>query len=143
MWDVGCGMWKQPECGYKKYWSIKMRYDELVVWQKSMALVINIYKITSKFPVNEKFCLINQIRRASISIPSNIAEGHGRKLTKVFINHISIAAGSLMELETQLNIALRLNYINKEEWDVFLKKSYEIGSMLNALRNSLKRKICQ
>jgi len=83
-----------------------MNYCELIVWQKAMDLVTEIYKITATFPSEERFGLSSQARRAAVSIPSNIAEGHGRKTSGAYLNYLSIAYGSLMELETQLQIAL-------------------------------------
>ena len=88
-----------------------MKYSELIVWQKAMDLVTEIYKITSTFPSDERFGLSSQARRAAVSIPSNIAEGHGRKATGAYVNHLSIAYGSLVELETQIQIAVRLNFV--------------------------------
>lgn len=114
-----------------------MKYNELVVWQKSMDLVTDVYKSTAEFPADERFGLISQIRRASVSIPSNIAEGHGRKSTGAYINHLSISHGSLMELETQLQIALRLNFIGNESFTTLQSQTAEIGKMLNALMKSL------
>ena len=84
---------------------------DLLVYQKSMDLVEEIYKISKTFPDDEKFGLINQMRRASVSIPSNIAEGAGRRSKKEFIQFLFIALGSLNELQTQLQIAQRLKYI--------------------------------
>ena len=92
-----------------------MKYSELVVWQKAMDLVTEIYKITATFPSDERFGLSSQARRAAVSIPSNIAEGHGRKSTGAYVNHLSIAYGSLMELETQIQIAVRLNFVTLDE----------------------------
>jgi len=114
-----------------------MNYSELVVWQKAMDLVTEIYKISSTFPSEERFGLSSQVRRAAVSVPSNIAEGHGRKATGAYLNHISIAYGSLMELETQIQIALRLDFINTENTSSLLDKTSEIGKMLNGLKKSL------
>ena len=114
-----------------------MKYSELVVWQKAMDLVTAIYKITSSFPADERFGLTSQVRRAAVSIPSNIAEGQGRKSTGAYINHLSIAYGSLMELETQIQIALRLNFVGAEETSILLIQTNEIGKMLSGLKNSL------
>ena len=91
-----------------------MKYSELVVWQKAMDLVTDIYKVTAMFPAEERYGLSSQARRAAVSIPSNIAEGHGRKYTVAYINHLSIAFGSLMELETQIQIAARLGFIGND-----------------------------
>jgi four helix bundle protein len=80
-------------------------YRELIVWQKAMKLVQSIYSLTKDFPKEEVYALTSQIRRAAVSIPSNIAEGQGRDSTKEFLHHLSIAYGSLMEVETQILIA--------------------------------------
>ena len=117
-----------------------MKYSELVVWQKAMDLVTEIYKITAKFPTEERFGLLSQARRAAVSIPSNIAEGHGRKSTGAYINHLSIAHGSLMELETQIQIALRLDFISTDETSVLLAQTNEIARMLSGLKKSLSAK---
>jgi four helix bundle protein len=117
-----------------------MNYSDLIVWQKAMDLVTEIYKITALFPNEERFGLSSQARRAAVSIPSNIAEGHGRKSTGAYLNHISISYGSLMELETQIQIALRLNFISTDELHRLLEKTNEIGKMLNGLKNSLASK---
>lgn len=114
-----------------------MKYSELVVWQKAMDLVTEIYKITGSFPIEERFGLSSQARRAAVSIPSNIAEGHGRKSTGAYLNHLSIAYGSLMELETQLQIAYRLTFIQEENTVILLKQTNEIGKMLSGLKKSL------
>src|SRR5215470_4196259 len=89
------------------------RYSELIAWQKAMDLVQAIYKATERFPKEEIYGLTSQIRRASVSVPSNIAEGQGRKSTNEFLHHLSIAYGSLMEVETQVLIAERLNYTER------------------------------
>ena len=100
-----------------------------------------IYDITRSLPVEEKFGLATQLQRAAVSIPSNIAEGHGRKSTKAFINHLSIANGSLMELETQLQIVNRLGYIETANLDSILLRTGELGRMLHGLQNSLYSKL--
>lgn len=114
-----------------------MKYSELIVWEKSMDLVTEIYKVTAQFPSEERFGLSSQARRAAVSIPSNIAEGHGRKLTGAYLNHLSIAFGSLMKLETQIQIAARLSYINESDARALLEKAEEIGKMLAGLKRSL------
>ena len=88
-------------------------YRELIVWQKAIVLVKEVYRGTSDFPKTEIYALTNQIRRAAISIPSNIAEGQGRNSTREFLHFLSVAQGSLMELETQVTIAERLGYFNQ------------------------------
>ncbi len=117
-----------------------MKYSDLSVWQKAMDLVTDIYKITAMFPSDERFGLSAQARRAAVSIPSNIAEGHGRKSTGAYINHISIAVGSLMELETQLQIAARLNFLAQNDVITLLIHTDEIGKMLSGLKKSLSAK---
>lgn len=113
-------------------------YKELIVWQKSIDLVKELYALSSTFPENEKFGLTSQIRRASISIPSNIAEGWGRFSRPNYIQFLRISRGSLFEVETQLIIAKELNYINDCETAEGLLK--EISSMLNSLIKKLENK---
>ncbi len=114
-----------------------MKYSDLVVWQKAMDLVTDIYRLTATFPNEEKFGLSSQARRAAVSIPSNIAEGHGRKASGAYLNHISIALGSLMELETQVQIALRLGFLSQDETSSLLTRTDEIGKMLSGLKKSI------
>ena len=113
-------------------------YRDLLIWQKSIALVTDVYKLTSKLPSEEKFGLQSQIRRAAVSIPSNIAEGHSRWYRKEFLHHLSISYGSLAELETQLLIAEELRFIKQDEVQSILEKTTEIGKMINGLRKKLK-----
>ena len=115
------------------------KYRELIVWQKSMDLVVNVYKTIDSLPNIERFALSDQIRRCSVSIPSNIAEGAGRNHTKEFIQFLSISLGSLYELQTQLEIALRVGYISDIE--KLNRQTLEIEKMLNALITSMKRNI--
>ena len=112
------------------------RYKDLKVWQKAVELTKLIYEITSTFPVEEKFGLTNQIRRASVSIPSNIAEGDGRNSSKEFIQFIAIATGSCYEVETQLIIAIELKYIKAAEES--FKLIEEIQKMLFTFSTKLK-----
>jgi four helix bundle protein len=115
-------------------------YRQLIAWQKAMELVKVVYEMTDRFPREELFCLTAQLRRSVVSVPSNIAEGQGRNSTKEFINHLSIAYGSLMETETQNLIAEMRNYVSAEESNMVMKKSAEVGRLLNGLSNSLTRK---
>ena len=117
-----------------------MKHSDLLVWQKAMDLVTDIYQVTAAFPSEERFGLSSQARRAAVSIPSNIAEGHGRKATGAYLNHLSIAYGSLMELETQTQIAVRLKFIAEDQASALLKQMNEIGKMLTGLKNSLSEK---
>ncbi|OGM05630.1 hypothetical protein A2125_00450 [Candidatus Woesebacteria bacterium GWB1_43_5] len=98
-------------------------YKELIVWQKSIKLVKEIYNVTKRFPKSELFALVDQIRRASVSIPSNIAEGYGRRSHKEYLQFYSIAYGSALEVETQLIISKELGFITQVEFD-------KVGSIL-------------
>jgi four helix bundle protein len=115
-------------------------YQDLIVWQKAMELVTKIYRVSNKFPRDEIFALTNQLRRAAISVPSNIAEGQGRSSTKEFVYFLGNAKGSLSEVETQLLIARNLDYISDEDLDSLLDLSAEAGRILNGLLTSLRGK---
>jgi len=115
-------------------------YRELIVWQKAMDLVERIYRVTAGLPREEVYGLTSQIRRAAISIPSNIAEGQGRHTTRDFLNFLSIAQGSLKEVETQVLIAERLAYINQAQTSKLVSLTEEVGRLISGLRNSLNRK---
>jgi four helix bundle protein len=108
-----------------------------MVWQKAMDLVTAVYQITASFPKEELYGLISQLRRAAVSIPSNIAEGQGRRGKAEFRHFLRQASGALMELETQVMIAERLCYISPESASHVLHGSAEVGRILNGLINSL------
>jgi len=112
-------------------------YSDLIVWQKAMDMVVSIYKATERFPREEVYGLTSQLRRAAVSVPSNIAEGQGRKSTNEFLHHLSFARGSLMEVETQLLLAERLSYLKPDEITHLLEITNEVGRLLNGLINSL------
>ena len=112
-------------------------YKDLVVWQKGIALAKLIYQVTASFPAEEKFGLISQMRRAAVSIPSNIAEGQARHGTGEFIQFISHAEGSAAELDTQLILAVELGFARKEGVIQAYECVDEIRRMLNALRRKL------
>jgi four helix bundle protein len=112
-------------------------YKDLIVWQKSMAMVKVIYRLTQVFPKEELYGLTNQLRRAAVSVPSNIAEGQARQGKAEFRNFLSIARGSLAEVETQLLIAQDLNYIDPTQLQEVLELHTEVGKMLNSLINKL------
>jgi four helix bundle protein len=112
-------------------------YRDLVVWQKSMALITGIYKITRDFPQDEMYGLVVQMRRCSVSIPSNIAEGYGRNSTPDYIRFLKIALGSLYELQTQLHISLNLSYLNNKTFNEQFELSREIERMLSSLIQKL------
>jgi len=112
-------------------------YQDLLVWQKGILLVKHIYKLTRDFPSEEKFGLTSQMRRAAVSIPSNIAEGQARHTTREFIQFISHAEGSNAELNTQLIIAVELDYCTKADARSAFELMGELKRMLNALRRKL------
>jgi four helix bundle protein len=112
-------------------------YKELTVWQKSIELVIEIYELTKKFPNEEIYGLTSQIRRASVSIPSNISEGFSRRHRKEYSQFIRIAFGSGAELETQIIISKKLKYANEKEYETIDSLLVEIMKMLNSLNSAL------
>ena len=112
-------------------------YRDLIAWQKAMDLVEHIYVATRNWPKAELYGLTNQVQRAAVSVPSNIAEGQGRTSTKEFLHHLSIARGSLFEVETQLLIAQRLSYLTKTDADRLLSEAGEISRLLSGLLRSL------
>ncbi|PYV83008.1 MAG: diversity-generating retroelement protein bAvd family protein [Acidobacteria bacterium] len=114
-------------------------YRDLKVWQKAMDLVVASYALTKRLPHTELYGLVSQIQRAAVSIPANIAEGHGREHLGDYLHHLSMANGSLMELETHLLVAVRLNYLNNEELDEMSGQTQEVGRMLAGLIRSLKK----
>ncbi len=113
-------------------------YKELEVWQKSVDLAVQSCRLTRRFPPDERFGLSAQIRGAATSVPANIAEGWGRGSTKEYIQFLTIARGSLTELETHTIIALKLQYLAKQDFETVQKQVEEIGKMLNGLIRALK-----
>jgi four helix bundle protein len=114
-----------------------MSHKDLLVWQRGMVLVETVYVKTAKFPVGEQWGLVSQMRRAAVSIPSNIAEGYGRQATGEYRHHLSIARGSLLELETQILLCQRLNYLETTEADPLLTEIDELSRMLATLVSKL------
>lgn len=114
-------------------------YQDLLVWQRAVDYVVFCYEITANFP-KEVYGLTSQLRRSAVSIPSNIAEGHGRNTRGEYIQFLGIARGSLKESETQISLASRLKYISNETSQNVLLKSKEVGILLGKLINSLKEK---
>ena len=108
-------------------------YKDLTVWQKSMSLVMEVYRFVKLLPTEERFALSDQMRRCSVSIPSNIAEGQARNSHKEFIRFLCIAQGSRAELETQIQICIRLNYITEQQSKVALQLCDEISRMIRTL----------
>ena len=111
-------------------------YRDLIAWQKAMDLVQELYRATARFPDEERFGLVSQARRAAVSIPSTIAEGHGRRSTGELLHHLSIARGSLCELETQILIAGRLSYLPESECQHLMDRMNELGRVLRGLARS-------
>lgn len=109
------------------------QYRELRVWHKAMDLVTETYRIVRLLPKEELYALSSQIRRSAVSIPSNIAEGSGRKATRDYCHFLKIAYGSLCELETQLILCCRLGYVKEENIQAAMQLSSETGRMLNAM----------
>jgi four helix bundle protein len=118
-------------------------YRELIAWQKAMDLVETIYRVTGTFPREEIYGLTSQIRRAAISIPSNIAEGNGRNTTRDYVHFLGVAYGSVKEVETQTLIAERLRYINSARSTELVTMTGEIARLISGVMNSLNRKISQ
>lgn len=108
-------------------------YRDLIAWQKAMDLATAIYRITESFPKKEQYGLTNQLRRAVVSISSNIAEGQGRGATRDFVRFLCMAKGSLQEVQTQVEIAHRLDFIKHEERETVLASSEEVAKLLNGL----------
>src|SRR5215813_6048249 len=115
-------------------------FRELQVWQRGMDLVVSVYRASDCFPKTEIYGLTSQPRRSAVSVPSNIAEGHTRASTKEYLNHISIAQASLAEVETQLEIAERLQYVDAAIVGPLITQSGILGKQLYALRNALVKK---
>jgi four helix bundle protein len=114
-------------------------YKDLIVWQKAMDLVAEVYRVTEGFPKREVYSLTDQVRRAAVSVPSNVAEGQAHFNKGEFLHFLRHATGSLAELETQLLIAERLQYASPREVEGLLKQVSEIGKLLNGLINSLRK----
>ena len=114
-------------------------HKKLIAWQKSMDLVVAIYDLTKAFPKDETYGLISQLRRAAVSVPSNIAEGAADRTTDQFRNFLSTAIGSLNEINTQLELALRVGYISQERHDIVQSVVDECLAVTFGLKRSLKR----
>ena len=133
-WRVVSGEWRE---GKNMNTQGKLKSDkDLLVWQKSMALVKDIYRLTRSFPQDEPFGLVSQLRRAAVSVPSNIAAGQSRHTSGEFVQFLSHAEGSLAELETQILIVVDLDF-SKEEANQALAPIEELQRMVNSLRQKL------
>ena len=115
-------------------------YRDLRVWQKAMDVVVESYRVGYLLPENETYGLASQIQRAALSIPANVAEGHGREYLGDYLHHLSVANGSLMELETHLHIEMRLSYLNTNEVERIWALTAEVGRLLSVLTKKLKEK---
>ena len=102
---------------------------------------MGVYRVSSAFPKTETYGLISQVRRAAVSVPSNIAEGHSRATTREYLNHVSMAQASLAEVQTQLEIACRLGFAHREQVAVLFEQSDILGKQLHTLREALQKKI--
>ncbi len=124
-------------------WAVKdlpiRTHRDLLVWQKAMSMVTDVYAASSEFPASEQFGLTSQVRRCAVSIPSNIAEGFGRHSTMDYIRFLRIAAGSLCELETQLEISMNLNYLNRRCAEKLWRSAREVERMLSSLIRGLEK----
>jgi four helix bundle protein len=120
---------------------MKRSHRDLLVWQEAMLLVEDVYRFTAVFPAQEQFGLVTQLRRAAVSVPSNIAEGFARATTKELLHFLSIAAGSLSELDTQVELALRLGL--RPSGEAPSKRIDDVAGQLMALSTSLKRRATQ
>ena len=112
-------------------------FRDLLVWQKAIALVTQVYVVTRSFPSEERYGLTSQIRRAAVSVPSNIAEGQGRNSRKEFLQFLGIARGSLQEVETQVRLAMRFHYLTGERGSAIVDAIAEVSRILNGLVSSL------
>lgn len=113
-------------------------YRDLLVWQKAKTLAVSVYRHTEKFPKSEMYGLTSQLRRASVSIPSNIAEGQGRLTPGEFQQFVGHARGSLLEVDTQLAIALDLGYLESAEYETLAREAYQVLGLINRLLESLR-----
>lgn len=115
-------------------------HRDLVVWQKAVSFVDRVYDMTEAFPKHELYGLSSQVRRASVSVPSNIAEGNGRGTTQDYIRSLNTSYGSLMEVDTQMHVAMRRSYITANDEAGLTEQLSEIARMLNGLISSLERR---
>jgi four helix bundle protein len=113
-------------------------FRDLLVWQKSMSLVTEVYKASANFPADETFGLTSQLRRCVVSIPSNIAEGFGRDTTNDYLRFLGIAKGSLYEAQTQIEIGRNLQFVEESRFDTLLEQSREIERMLTSMIRKIK-----
>lgn len=118
-------------------------FRDLLVWQKSMSLVTDVYKASASFPSDERFGLTSQLRRCVVSIPSNIAEGFGRDTTNDYLRFLGIAKGSLYEAQTQIEIGRNLQFIEDSRFHTLLEQAREIERMLTSMIRKLRSKVAE
>jgi four helix bundle protein len=116
-------------------------YRDLEVWQRAMELSRSVYSVTSRFPREELYGITSQMRRAAVSVPSNVAEGHARCSTKEFLHHLSMALGSLAELETQLILSESLGFVTPDDLNKLLSDSDALGKRMRSLMESLRKRV--
>ncbi len=114
-------------------------YRDLEVWKRAMDMVVAVYGVTGEFPAQEKYGLASQTQRAAVSVPANIAEGYARLHRGDYVHHLSMARGSLAELETHITLAVRLEYVPREKAVEIWNTTQEVGKMLTGLISSLRR----
>ena len=137
-------MWRVGSRGQVLGASVKIKhYRELSVWQKAMRLAKSVYEISSSFPKSETYGLSAQMRRCAISVASNIAEGHNRDSLREYLRFLSIAQGSLAELETQISLSQMCEYIDVPQEQIILQEADEIGKMLRGLQTKLSEKLLE
>ena len=139
VWGVGWGVWGVGS-GEKELMALQ-NYRDLEVWQKAMTLAEECYRVTKMFPKEELFGMTSQIRRAAASIPANIAEGQGRQHTKEFLNFLSVARGSLKEIETHLILSQRVGLMTAQQLEPLLKLTDDISRMMSGLRKTLEKRL--
>ena len=120
---------------------MKDSYRDLIAWQKAMTLVTEIYRETEGFPAREIYGLTNQVRRAAVGVPSDIAEGKGRLSKKEFVQMLSRARGSVLEVQTQIEIGRNLGYLTEEKFTELLAKADEVGRLINGLIKSIRHQL--
>ena len=113
-------------------------YRELKIWQRSMDFVVKVYEITASFPKEERYGLISQLRSCAVSVPSNISEGAGRGTNKQFKRFLEFSMGSINEAQTQIELAHRVKYLNKEVYDFLIDEALQIYKMILAFYKSIK-----
>ncbi|MBA2303420.1 MAG: four helix bundle protein [Acidobacteria bacterium] len=117
-----------------------LSFRDLEVWQLGIDLVVDVYQATEAFPVAERYGLTSQMRRAAVSIPANVAEGHARRSDGAYLNHIRIALSSQAELATQIEVASRLDFLSRDRAEPLLAAIDRLRQMLHGLRRSLERR---